>query len=53
VGKHGSILVVEDPDQAATGLNERVHWGLFDKLESYERIAPGATKWTLRIEDWA
>lgn len=48
----GSVLVVEDPDQTL-GLNERIHWGMFDRLEAYERRAEGKTRWAFRIEDWA
>jgi len=46
-----SLLVVEDPDRTA-GLNERVHWGLFQRLEPYERLDPINTKWALQIGDW-
>ena len=46
------MLVVEDPDQT-DGLTERVHWGLFRKLDTYERLDPQNTKWSLQIADWA
>jgi hypothetical protein len=45
------LVVVEDPDQTA-GLNERIHYGLFDKLEAYERRNPSQTRWSLSIEQW-
>lgn len=51
-GTTRSVLVVEDPD-ITDGLNERIHWGLFAKLDPYERFAPGASRWALRIDDWA
>jgi len=51
-GATRSVLVVEDPD-LTDGLNERIHWGLFSKLDAYERFAPNATRWSLRIDDWA
>lgn len=47
-----TLLVVEDPE-VTVGLNERCHWGLFDRLEPYERIAVGATRYGFRIRDWA
>lgn len=53
LGVHKSCVVVEDPDNATVGLNERTHWGLFDKLEPYERLTVGATKWAFKIRDWA
>jgi hypothetical protein len=50
-GESHGILVVENPD-VTLGLAERIHWGVFDKLESYQRLIPGATSWAMRIEDW-
>jgi hypothetical protein len=47
-----SVLVVEDPDNT-DGLNERIHWGLFQKLDAYERLDPLNTKWALQVGDWA
>jgi len=47
-----SALVVEDPDPT-DGLNERIHWGLFDRLEPFERVQAGLTRWNLKIRDWA
>lgn len=52
VGETSSVLVVEDPDQTA-GLSKRCHWGMFTGLEAFERIAPGATRWAWKVEDWA
>lgn len=51
-GTAKTVLVVEDPDPTP-GLNERIHWGLMQKLEPYERLAPGATRWAMTIDDWA
>lgn len=47
-----SILVVEDSDQTF-GLHDRTHWGLFPRLEPYERLAPGATRWGFSVRGWA
>jgi hypothetical protein len=52
VGESRAILVVEDPDRTA-GLNERIHWGLLAKIDAYERFAPGATRWAMRVDDWS
>lgn len=52
-GETGSVLVIENPDTAEAGLNERIHWSMISRIESYERFAPGATRWAFRVEDWA
>lgn len=52
LGNTRSVLVVEDPTQSS-GLNERVHWGLFDRLEPYERQVPGASRYGFKVRDWA
>lgn len=46
-----TVLVIEDPD-ATPGLNERIHYGLFEKLSAYERLDPINTKWALQVADW-
>lgn len=51
IGETKSVLVVEAPD-ATPGLAERLHWSVFDKLESYERLDPANTRWAFRVEDW-
>lgn len=50
-GTARSTLVVEDPDYT-DGLNERIHWGLFGKLEPYNRVNPLDTTWSFSIADW-
>jgi len=50
-GQSYALLTIEDPD-TTPGLAERIHWGVFDKLEAYERLSPGATKWAFTVEDW-
>lgn len=52
LGGSRSGLIVEDPAQTP-GLNERIHWGIMPTPEPYERFAAGATRWGLRINDWA
>lgn len=50
-GETRPLLVVEDP-AVTTGLNERIHYGLFDRLEPYERANPSQTRWGLSISQW-
>jgi hypothetical protein len=45
------VIVVEDPDVTA-GLNERIHYGLFDRFEFYERGDPGKHRWALSMTEW-
>jgi len=51
-GSSRSVLVIEDPD-AGPGLNERIHWSLFSRLDRYERLDPLNTKWGFQVDDWA
>lgn len=50
-GETRPIVVVEDPDNTA-GLNERIHYGLFDRFEAYERANPQQTRWSLSMTEW-
>jgi hypothetical protein len=50
-GEGRPVIVVEDPD-LTTGLNERIHYGLFDRWEPYERQNPNLTRWSLSVEQW-
>ena len=50
-GETSPLLVVEDPD-ATMGLNERLHYGLFDGFEAYERANPSQTRWGLSVTQW-
>lgn len=51
VGETDPILICEDA-AATTGLNERLHYGLFDRFEPYERQNPNLTRWSLSLEQW-
>jgi len=51
-GTTRTVLVIEDPE-ITDGLNERIHWGLFQKLDFYERVDPSNWKWSLQVADWA
>lgn len=37
---------------ASVPQQEQIHWGLFQKLEAYERQAPAVTRWAISIEEW-
>jgi hypothetical protein len=50
-GETRPVVAVEDPDQT-TGLNERIHYGLFDKFEAFERQNPSQTRWSLSMSEW-
>lgn len=45
------FLVIEGDDNGPSS-TEEVHWGLFTRIEPYERQAPGMSRWSLRFEDW-
>lgn len=51
VGETSPLVICEDPDQT-TGLDERLYYGKFAKLERYERLIPGATRWSFKVEEW-
>ncbi|MBZ6383140.1 hypothetical protein [Sphingomonas sanguinis] len=52
LGTTGDFLAIED-EAATFGLNERIHWGRFPKLETFERQADGTSKLAMAIGDWA
>jgi hypothetical protein len=49
---HSSPLIVSEQDGATVGANEKLHYGLFQRLDQFERRDPNATKWALEIEEW-
>jgi hypothetical protein len=51
VGKSKPILVVEQTGETA-GLNEEIHYGLFERFEPYQRQAPEMTRWALSMKEW-
>ena len=51
VGVSAPVVVVEDPDYTA-GLNERIHYGLFDRPEAYSREIPGVSRWSFQVREW-
>ncbi|MDQ1229263.1 hypothetical protein [Sphingomonas sp. SORGH_AS_0879] len=52
LGTTGDFLAIED-EAGTEGLNERIHWGRFPKLETFERQADGTSKLPMAIGDWA
>lgn len=50
-GERGPVLVVEQLGEDG-GLNEEIHYGLFDRFEAYERQAPGQSRWALSMTEW-
>lgn len=51
IGATNPCLVVEDPAET-NHLDARIHYGLFQRLEKYERRSVGITRWSLKIEEW-
>lgn len=51
VGISAPVVVAEDPDYT-TGLNERIHYGLFERPEAYAREIPGASRWSFQVREW-
>jgi hypothetical protein len=51
IGISSPVVVCEDPDMT-DGLNERLHYGLFDRPEAYVRESPGQTRWSFRVQEW-
>ena len=50
-GEARPIVVQEDTGEGA-GLNEELHYGLFDRFEHYEREAPSQSRWALSMTEW-
>lgn len=51
VGNTRQVVVCEDTAQT-NYLDARTHYGLFDKIDKFERLIPGATKWSLKVKEW-
>lgn len=45
-------LVVAERDGVTVGANEQLHYGLFTRVDAFERREPQVTKWSLTIEEW-
>lgn len=45
-------VVVNEVDGATVGANEKLHYGLFQRLDPFERRDPNATKWGMEMEEW-
>lgn len=51
VGETDPVLVVEDP-AATSGLDRGIHYGLLNRLDTYERQDPNLNRWSLSMERW-
>jgi len=51
LGATDPLLVVENASDTV-GVNEQLHYGLFSRLDQFERRRPEETKWQLEIEQW-
>lgn len=47
-----SPVIVNEWDGSAVGANEKLHYGLFQRLDPWERREPNATKWAMEVEEW-
>lgn len=45
-------VIVNEWDGSTVGANEKLHYGLFQRLDPWERREPNATKWSMEVEDW-
>lgn len=50
LGESRTLVVVEGPDYPP--LATSVHYGLFRRLEPFEREDPAQTKWAMTVEEW-
>lgn len=52
-GERRPVLVVEEPDgEGLAGANERIHYGTFDRFDTYERGDPNHTNWSFSMTEW-
>lgn len=50
-GERRPLIAVTDPEDTP-GLQERICYGVLDRIEPYERRDTGKTRWAMRIESW-
>jgi len=50
VGASSPVVVAEDG--STTDPNNAVHYGLFERPEAYERLIPGASRWSFKVTEW-
>lgn len=50
LGESRTLVVVEGPDYPPVATS--VHYGIFRKLEPFEREDAAATKWAMTVEEW-
>ncbi len=49
---NSSPIIVQEQDGATVAANEKLHYGLFQRFEQWDRRDPNATKWSLEVEEW-
>lgn len=52
VGLTRPVVVVEDAD-APVGMNDAIHYGVFERFQPYERADPANTRWSMSMVEWA
>lgn len=52
VGLRKPVIVVED-DATPVGMNDAIHYGVFDRFQPYERVDPANTRWAMSHIEWA
>ncbi|MCP9222735.1 hypothetical protein MKP08_08255 [Erythrobacter sp. LQ02-29] len=50
VGVRRPVLLVEGGDNAVS--HNRIHYGVFERFEPYERADAADTRWALTLQDW-
>jgi hypothetical protein len=52
IGISQPVLVMEDPALTGQAMNDALHYGLLDKPDVYERLLPGTSRWSFRVQEW-
>lgn len=50
-GSSSPIIVMED-DSLATPKATQIHYGLFDRLDAFERLDPKESRWVMGMTEW-
>ena len=51
IGESEPLVLVEDPDFTA-GLHNRIHYGVLDGVDFYERQMSNKSRWELKMREW-
>jgi hypothetical protein len=52
VGIGSPVLVMEDPALTGAAMNRALHYGLLQRPDVYQRLTPGQSSWSWRVEEW-